>query len=75
LRNVAERTPYMHAGQFSTLADVLDHYNRAPAAATGHSELRPLRLKAVELQQLEALLRTLSGLVSVTEPARAQRSQ
>ena len=35
LRNVAERAPYMHAGQFATLADVLDHYNRAPAAVTG----------------------------------------
>ncbi len=61
LRNVAERAPYMDAGQFATLAEVLDHYNRAPAAATGHSELRPLRLKPVELRQLEAFLRTLSG--------------
>ena len=75
LRNVAERAPYMHAGQFATLADVLDHYNRAPAAATDHSELRPLRLKAVELRQLEAFLRTLSGPVVVIEPAPARRSQ
>jgi|SRR5689334_336028 len=44
LRNVAERAPYMDAGQFATLAEVLDYHNRAPAAATGHSELRPLRL-------------------------------
>ena len=73
LRNVAERAPYMDAGQFATLADVLDHYNRAPAAATGHSELRPLRLKAVELRQLEAFLRTLSGPVVVSEPAPARR--
>ena len=75
LRNVAERAPYMDAGQFATLADVLDHYNRAPAAATGHSELRPLRLKAVELRQLEAFLRTLSGPVAVSEPAPARRTQ
>jgi cytochrome c peroxidase len=74
LRNVAERAPYMHAGQFSTLADVLDHYNHAPAA-TDHSELRPLRLKAVELRQLEAFLRTLSGPVDVIEPAPTRRSQ
>ncbi len=65
LRNVAERAPYMTGGQFATLAAVLDHYNRAPAAATGHSELRPLRLKPVELRQLEAFLRTLSGPVLV----------
>ena len=75
LRNVAERAPYMDAGQFATLADVLDHYNRAPAAATGHSELRPLRLTAVELRQLEAFLRALSGPVVVIEPAPATRSQ
>lgn len=61
LRNVAERAPYMHAGQFGSLAEVLQHYNRAPAAPAGRSELRPLRLSAAELQQLEAFLRSLSG--------------
>jgi cytochrome c peroxidase len=74
LRNVAERVPYMDAGQFATLAEVLDHYNRAPTAAIGHSELRPLRLKPVELRQLEAFLRTLSGPVAVSEPAAARRT-
>jgi hypothetical protein len=33
-RNVAERAPYMDAGQFATVAEVLHRYNRAPAAAT-----------------------------------------
>lgn len=61
LRNVAERAPYMHAGQLGSLREVLTHYNRAPAAPTGHSELKPLRLTAKELGQLEAFLRTLSG--------------
>ena len=61
LRNVAERAPFMHAGQFSTLGDVLRHYDAAPAAPFGHSELKPLRLSPVELRQLEAFLRTLSG--------------
>ena len=69
LRNVADRAPYMDAGQFATLADVLDHYNRAPAAASGHSELRPLRLKPLELRQLEAFLRTLSGPVVIAGQA------
>ena len=72
LRNVAERAPYMDAGQFATLADVLDHYNRAPASATGHSDLRPLRLKPVELRQLEAFLRTLSGPLVVGGPRSAK---
>jgi cytochrome c peroxidase len=75
LRNVAERAPYMDAGQFATLAEVLDHYNRAPAPAIGHSELRPLRLKPVELRQLEAFLRTLSGPIAFTEPATPSRTQ
>jgi len=39
----------------------------APAAAVGHSELRPLRLKALELRQLEAFLRTLSGPIVVND--------
>ena len=64
LRNVAERAPYMHAGQFATLAEVLEHYNRAPAAPAGHTELKPLGLSATELRQLEAFLRSLSGRLS-----------
>jgi cytochrome c peroxidase len=75
LRNVAERAPYMDAGQLATLADVLDHYNRAPVAANGHSELRPLRLKAVELRQLEAFLRTLSAPIVGGEAAPGKRTQ
>jgi cytochrome c peroxidase len=61
LRNVAERAPYMHAGQFNTLTEILDHYNRAPKAPAGHSELEPLRLSAQERRQIEAFLRSLSG--------------
>jgi cytochrome c peroxidase len=61
LRNAAERAPYMHAGQFATLEDVLRHYDRAPAAPAGRSELKPLHLSATELAQLGAFLRTLSG--------------
>jgi cytochrome c peroxidase len=67
LRNVAERGPYMHAGQFSTLAEVLEHYNRAPAAPSGRTELKPLGLNRAQLRQLEAFLRTLSG--GVAAPA------
>lgn len=61
LRNVAERAPYMHAGQFKTLEEVLDHYNRAPAAPEGHSELKPLSLSETEKRQLIAFLKTLSA--------------
>ena len=61
LRNVAERAPWMHAGQLGTLADVVAHYDRAPASIFGHSELKPLHLTPDERRQLEAFLRTLSG--------------
>jgi len=39
LRGVAQRAPYMHAGQLATLEQVLRHYLAAPHAAVGHSEL------------------------------------
>jgi cytochrome c peroxidase len=61
LRGVAERAPYMHAGQIATLTDVVAHYDRAPRAPAGHSELKPLRLSAAERGQIEAFLRTLSA--------------
>jgi cytochrome c peroxidase len=61
LRNVAERAPYMHAGQLATLADVVDHYDRAPEAPAGHTELRPLRLTPDEKRQLVRFLGALSA--------------
>lgn len=59
LRGVTQRAPFMHAGQFATLDDVLAHYNTAPAAAVGHSELTKLGLTPDELAALVAFLRTL----------------
>jgi cytochrome c peroxidase len=67
LRNVAERPPYMHAGQFASLGDVLRHYNRAPKAPSGHTELKPLNLSVRELAQLESFLRALSGPLDAPE--------
>jgi cytochrome c peroxidase len=62
LRNVAETAPYMHTGQFATLADVIEHYNAGGGLALiGHNELhQPLNLTATEAKQLEAFLRTLT---------------
>jgi len=61
LRNVADRAPYMHAGQLATLEAVAAHYSAAPAAPFGHSELKPLHLSQGEQRELVAFLRTLSG--------------
>jgi cytochrome c peroxidase len=59
LRNAVSRAPFMHAGQFASIGEVLDHYNRAPRAPAGKSELKKLRLSKRELGQLEAFLGTL----------------
>ncbi|WP_137896594.1 cytochrome c peroxidase [Ramlibacter sp. 2FC] len=61
LRNVGERAPYMHAGQFATLAETVAHYNQAPAAPQGHSELKPLGMSRTEAAQIVEFLKTLSG--------------
>jgi len=61
LRNVAERGPYMHAGQFATLEEVLNHYNTAPEAPAGHSELEPLGLSQKQIEQIIAFLKTLDS--------------
>jgi cytochrome c peroxidase len=70
LRNVAETPPYMHAGQFASLAEVLDHYNQAPSGLgpTAHTDLLPLGFTASELAQLEAFLGSLSAPLDV-DPA------
>ena len=61
LRNVDQTAPYMHAGQYATLEDVLLHYNHPPAAPRGRSELEPLGLTVRERGQLVAFLRALNG--------------
>jgi len=66
----ARRTmPVVAAGQMATLADVVRHYSKAPPAAAGHSELRPVELSEAEAQDLIAFLGTLSGaVVEAPEP-------
>jgi cytochrome c peroxidase len=61
LRGVANRAPYMHAGQIETLEAVVRHYNLAPEPPFGHTELRKLRLSEKEEHQLVAFLRTLTS--------------
>ena len=61
LRNLARTGPYMHKGQIETLAEVLEHYNRAPDAMIGHNEAKPLGLSQPQLRRLEAFLETLAA--------------
>jgi cytochrome c peroxidase len=66
LRNIAETAPYMHAGQFATLEQVLMHYNHAPESPTGHTELERLHINRFGRDQIIAFLRTLSGGVNAS---------
>jgi len=56
---------FMHACQMSSIAEVLDHYNRARPAIVGHNEAKPLNLLPYELKRLEAFLLTLDGPMAV----------
>lgn len=67
LRNLA--APFMHQGQLTTLADVLEHYNNAPDAMIGHNEAKPLGLSKRELRQIEAFLTTLEAPVAESPAA------
>jgi cytochrome c peroxidase len=67
LRNVAKTAPYMHAGQYRTLADVVRHYSTledaVPPAEPAHVELliRPFPLDARGIDDLVAFLESLTG--------------
>lgn len=61
LRGVAARAPYMHAGQFSTLSEVLKFYRER---STGIPEMGHGDLTDAELGDLEAFLGTLDGPIS-----------
>lgn len=62
LRNIALTAPYMHDGSLPDLASVLRFYNEG---AVPHADLdpllRPLRLTASQLQDLESFLLALTG--------------
>jgi|Deesub1362A_J573_1020465.scaffolds.fasta_scaffold07895_4 cytochrome c peroxidase len=60
LRNVAERAPYMHAGQFATLHDVLHFYRDMPEDLRA-PDLEHADLSDDELVYLEKFLKTLSA--------------
>ena len=66
LRNVTTRAPFMHAGQFTTLQTVLNHYNTAPASPSGHNELEPLNLSETQLNVIISFLYTLNS--EITAP-------
>jgi cytochrome c peroxidase len=65
LREIGRTAPYMHDGSLATLDEVVHFYNdggrRNPRL---DSRMRPLNLTAEEQSDLEAFMRTLTGIVS-----------
>jgi cytochrome c peroxidase len=61
LRELVHTAPYMHNGVFATLEEVVEHYNRAPEAELGDTELVPLGLEESEKKDLVSFLRALSS--------------
>ena len=56
LRNVVERPPFMHAGQFSNIREVLEFYRKSRSPEVEHQDLTK-----DDMEKLEAFLKTLSG--------------
>lgn len=69
LRNIEYTAPYMHDGRFTTLEEVVDHYNSG-----GHRQLntdpliRQLGLTPAQKQDLIAFLRTLADTTFLKNP-------
>ena len=61
LRNIEVTSPYMHDGRFTTLEEVLDHYNNG---GEGHPNsgplMRPLGLTETEKQEIIDFLKSLT---------------
>ena len=85
LRNIALTAPYMHDGRFSTLEQVLDHYNEhikdSPTLSTflkGESNVaggKSLGLSANEKSDILAFLALLTDSTFITNPAFSNPTQ
>ena len=62
LRNIGLTAPYMHNGAFATLQQVVEFYNRGGIANENLDPLiKPLNLTALEITDLTAFLKSLTG--------------
>jgi cytochrome c peroxidase len=65
LREIGLTAPYMHTGQFATLKDVVEFYNRGGDASgfVGKKDelMKPLNLTDAEVDDIIAFLKTLTG--------------
>ena len=73
LRNIALTAPYMHDGRFSTLEQVIDHYNLVKNSSTLDGSFQQqlpngLQLSNSDKQALVAFLKTLTDQELITNP-------
>jgi cytochrome c peroxidase len=63
LRNVMVTAPYFHDGSAATLWDVMDHYNKGAGTRDPYlsTEIQPLALRETELDDLVALMASLTS--------------
>lgn len=62
LRNLPDTAPYMHDGRYTTLDEVIDHFNRGGDGARNQDpRIKPLGLSASERADLKAFLLALRG--------------
>lgn len=63
LRDVALTAPYMHNGQYDTLEEVVEHYNRGGDANMGNLDpnMKKLKLSKKEKADLVAFMKALTG--------------
>jgi cytochrome c peroxidase len=65
LRHVAKTAPYMHAGQYGTLTEVIEFYRRGGDrqgfSGTKDGRIQPLEITDDEARDLETFLRALTG--------------
>ena len=61
LRNIEKTAPYIHDGSFSTLEEVVEHYNNGGKSHRNKSSiLRQLNLSTQDKQDLVAFLKALT---------------
>lgn len=76
LRNAGVRTHFMHDGRFTTLAEVIEHYDSGviaspgldPRLRNGRGQAQRLNLTAEEAQALEAFLHTMTDNDFLSDP-------
>lgn len=62
LRDAAQRSPYMHDGQYATLEEVVLHYGKGGIARPSRSPMmQPITLTTNEVADIVAFLETLTG--------------